>query len=136
MIWYHERGGYGFVMCKELGERLHISKKEIPSTSRRKCRPLINPGQVIEFSVAQGHPLREAVRIVMGEDQAKITRTAETPSDSEEDTNSENSQTSEHHLAFYHLFDDGKREKHVENDNPLSRRGPRQRLGSDPLPST
>lgn len=132
-MWYHERRGYGFVRCDALKEKFHVSRSQIPSTSNAERDPLLRKGQTLEFSVARGFPLREAVDVVILGDATKVNESEaeRTTSGSEVDRTSEASLLQESRYTLCELFD-GENEEKVENGSPLPRRGHRQRLENDP----
>lgn len=129
---YHKQKGYGFVKCDALNEKFYIRRSQIPSNSNAKGPP-IRRGQTLEFSVARGFPLREAVDVIILEDARNVNanEAERTTTDSEVDKTSKTSLFEEPRFTLCELFD-GENEEKVENGSPLPRRGHRQRLESDP----
>lgn len=119
-MWYNPRRGYGFVRCKELAEKLHVNWKQIQPTNASKGRRILKEGQKVEFEVADGHPLREAVVVVIKQETtnseereiAQRTSTIEAMKPTTEIPDEELSPLGQ-------LFDEAY-SKEMGNDSPLS----------------
>lgn len=131
-MWYNHKRGYGFVRCNDLKEMLHVNWRQIQSANASEGGPLLTKDQKVEFEVADGRPLREAVAVVIKQETTHTEKCENAQRTPTIKLIKKTTEIPDEELSLLGQLFDESSSKEMGNASPLPQRGYRQRFENDP----